>query len=75
MHNNNVVIVGVTGVGGTIMSLGGTIELLFDWGLSYASNNIIEAYALLQGLRLSIECNIQSLIAVDDLNIAINKMV
>jgi ribonuclease HI len=49
--------------------------LSFAWGLGIASNNIEKAYALMQGLRLAIEANIQSLIVVGDSKIVINKMV
>ena len=57
------------------MSPGGTIELSFALGLGIASNNIEEVYALMQGLWLAIEYNIQLLIVVGDLKIVIGKMV
>jgi ribonuclease HI len=66
---------GWQGVGGAIMSLGGTIESSFAWGLGISSNNTAEVYALLQGLRLAIESSIQSLIVVGDLKTIIGKMV
>jgi hypothetical protein len=65
----------VASTGGAIMSHGGTIESLYVWGLGIASNNTIEAYTLLQGLRLVIQSSIQSLILVDYLKIVIGKMV
>jgi len=65
----------VAGVGGVIMSPGGTIELLFAWGLGISSNNTAEVYALLQGLRLAIESSISWLIVVGDLKTIIGKMV
>jgi ribonuclease HI len=50
-------------------------QLTFAWGLGIASNNLAEAYALMQGLRLAIEANIQSLIVVGDSKLIIGKMV
>jgi hypothetical protein len=43
---------------GAITSPGGTTVLTYAWGLSIASNNVVESYALMQGLKLAIEANI-----------------
>jgi hypothetical protein len=42
--------IGVAGVGGVIYDLEGHIELYFAWNIGKASNNQVEAYALLPGL-------------------------
>ena len=48
----NTILCGVVAAGGVIMSPGETIETSFAWGLGISSNNQVEAYALLQALRI-----------------------
>jgi ribonuclease HI len=48
---------------------------MYAWGLGIASNNLMEAYALMQGLKLAIEANIHSLIIIGDSKLVIGKMV
>jgi ribonuclease HI len=49
--------------------------LAYAWDLGIASNNVVEDYALMQGIQLAIEFNIQSLIVVGDSSLTIGKMV
>jgi hypothetical protein len=44
-------------------------------GVGISSNNVVEAYPLMQELILTIEANIQSLIVVGDSDIVMSKMV
>lgn len=60
---------------GAIISPGGTKALTYAWGLGIASNNLAEAYALMQGLKLAIEANIRSLIVKGNSKLVIIKMV
>jgi ribonuclease HI len=42
------------------------IVIHYSWGLGAASNNIVEAYALLQGLSITKEWNITKLVVFGD---------
>jgi ribonuclease HI len=60
---------------GAILIPGGTMVLTYAWGLGIASNNLVETYALMQGIQLEIEANICSLIIIGDSKLVIGKMV
>jgi len=62
-------------MGWAIISLGEIAILTYDSGLNIASNNVAEAYALMQGLKLVIDANIQSLIIVGDSRLVIGEIV
>jgi hypothetical protein len=56
----------VVGVEGSLLDPRGISVILFSWGLGNASNNLENAYALLCGLSLAKEANINSLIVFGD---------
>jgi hypothetical protein len=59
---------------GVIIDLGGIIEIDFARGFSILSNNQAKAYTLLQGLRISNDFGINSLIVVDTSKTIISYM-
>jgi len=62
-------------VGGVNINTGGIIEVSFTRGLSTLTNNQVEAYALLKGLKIVINSRIEKLIVVGDSKNAIRHMV
>jgi hypothetical protein len=58
--------------GGVIISFEGTIETSYAQGLGISSKNSVKAYALLQGLMIPNNSNIQKLIVVGDSKVIIN---
>jgi ribonuclease HI len=65
----------VASAGAVIVSLEGTIEASFTWGLDISSINKAKSYALLQGLKNTINSCIQSLLVVGDSKVIISQMV
>jgi len=51
-------LLGVSGVGGILLDLRGNYLVSYVWGLSKATNNVVEVDALLKGLCLARERNI-----------------
>jgi hypothetical protein len=49
------IIIGAVGAGGILIDLGGQVELYFAWALGISSNNKAKAYALLPGLRMTLD--------------------
>jgi ribonuclease HI len=64
----------VAGAGGVILSIGGRIQILFSWNIGQATNNWVEAYALLQGLRQERHQGIASLLILGDSKVITNHM-
>jgi len=62
-------------VGGSLFDLGGNIKTFYSWGLGSASNDIVEAYALFQGLKLAIEKKINKLTVFRDSMIVANVVI
>jgi ribonuclease HI len=57
---------GVAGVKGTLYYPKGTTIETFSYGLGIAPNNIAKVYALIQGLQLTKESKVKSLITFGD---------
>jgi hypothetical protein len=60
---------------GVISNPGGSIVSSFSWGLDISTNNQAKAYALLQGLKITINIRIWTLIVVGDSKNVIKHMV
>jgi ribonuclease HI len=50
------------------------LEVSFSWGLGIDSNNMAEALALWQGLRLAVTRNIQNLVVFGDSRVIIQAL-
>jgi ribonuclease HI len=57
---------GIAGAGGILGDPGGNRVIQFAWGLGLASNNLVEAYALWNGLRLAYEEGVRPMIILGD---------
>jgi ribonuclease HI len=64
----------MAGVGGVIYDPKGKQESAYAWGLGIATNNQIEAYALLQGLSIIISLGIRELVVLGDSRIVIKSL-
>jgi ribonuclease HI len=65
----------VAGAGGVIYNSGGTIVYTYTWGLYIASNNIVEACVLLQGLNQAKILNIPNFIVVGDSKLIVKYLI
>jgi ribonuclease HI len=63
---NDFHVYGVVGAGGILLDHGGNAMFHYAWGLGTTTNNIAEAYALYEGLKLAKECNISQLLVFGD---------
>jgi ribonuclease HI len=62
----SITFVGVVGLSGSLLEPGGNIIVYYTWGLGTTSNNIIEAYALYEGLCIMKERNITKIVVFRD---------
>lgn len=65
---------GAAGGGGILLGPSGMLEVSFSWGLGHDSNNMAEALALWQGLRLAATKNIQNLVVFGDSSVIIQAL-
>ena len=66
---------GVAGAGGILVDPGGQVEHRFAWGLGPRTNNEAEWMALLQGLHLIRNKNLQKVLVFGDSRHVIYKMI
>lgn len=65
---------GAAGGGGILLGPSSMLEVSFSWGLGHDSNNMAEALALWQGLRLAATKNIQNLVVFGDSSVIIQAL-
>jgi ribonuclease HI len=65
----------VAGAGGVIINSRGNVEIIYAWSLDIATNNQVEEYALIQGVLLAKEREIQDLIIIGDSSHTIKSLV
>jgi ribonuclease HI len=65
----------LAGLGGAIYSPRGSIVYTYAWSLRTMSNNLAEAYALLQGLILAMGLGLSNHCVIGDYSIIIKHMI
>ena len=65
---------GRAGGGGIIMEPGGKVEIEYYWNIGYNSNNMAEAYWLLQGLKLLKQKVVEEVLVFGDSRLIIQAL-